>query len=114
MTTQQNANDFTKCGMRCTRRQQGLSFGNITAKSRSRYRNQGLTAPRSPPWIRPLRIKYEKLLLMSIPTTASLERSVKHIAPDSEFVWTIDPIDGTLPFLAGIPVFGTLAGIAPQ
>lgn len=32
-------------------------------------------------------------------------------APDSEFVWVIDPIDGTLAFLAGIPVFGTLLAL---
>jgi histidinol phosphatase-like enzyme (inositol monophosphatase family) len=30
---------------------------------------------------------------------------------DSEFVWVLDPIDGTLPFLAGIPVFGTLIAL---
>jgi len=33
------------------------------------------------------------------------------LAPDREFVWVIDPIDGTLPFLAGIPVFGTLLAL---
>jgi histidinol phosphatase-like enzyme (inositol monophosphatase family) len=32
-------------------------------------------------------------------------------AADSEFVWVIDPIDGTLPFLAGLPVFGTLLAL---
>ena len=32
-------------------------------------------------------------------------------AADSEFVWAIDPIDGTLPFLAGFPVFGTLIAL---
>ena len=32
-------------------------------------------------------------------------------APDAEFVWVLDPIDGTLPFLAGIPVFGTLIAL---
>lgn len=31
--------------------------------------------------------------------------------PDAELVWVIDPIDGTLPFLAGIPVFGTLVAL---
>ena len=31
--------------------------------------------------------------------------------PDAELVWVIDPIDGTLPFLAGIPVFGTLIAL---
>ncbi len=35
----------------------------------------------------------------------------KAYAPDSEFVWVIDPIDGTLAFLAGIPVFGTLLAL---
>jgi histidinol phosphatase-like enzyme (inositol monophosphatase family) len=32
-------------------------------------------------------------------------------SPDSEFVWVLDPIDGTLPFLAGFPVFGTLVAL---
>jgi histidinol phosphatase-like enzyme (inositol monophosphatase family) len=32
-------------------------------------------------------------------------------APDRELVWALDPIDGTLPFLAGIPVFGTLIAL---
>ncbi len=31
--------------------------------------------------------------------------------PESEHVWVLDPIDGTLPFLAGIPVFGTLIAL---
>ncbi len=35
----------------------------------------------------------------------------KAYAADSEFVWVIDPIDGTLAFLAGIPVFGTLLAL---
>ncbi len=32
-------------------------------------------------------------------------------SPGQAFVWVIDPIDGTLPFLAGIPVFGTLIAL---
>ncbi len=32
-------------------------------------------------------------------------------APDRDLVWALDPIDGTLPFLAGIPVFGTLIAL---
>ena len=31
---------------------------------------------------------------------------------DAEYVWVLDPIDGTAPFIAGIPVFGTLIGLA--
>lgn len=30
---------------------------------------------------------------------------------DKEFVWVLDPIDGTLPYLAGIPVYGTLIAL---
>ena len=30
---------------------------------------------------------------------------------DSEFVWVLDPIDGTAPFIAGMPVFGTLIAL---
>lgn len=31
---------------------------------------------------------------------------------DAEHVWVLDPIDGTAPFIAGIPVYGTLIGLA--
>lgn len=30
---------------------------------------------------------------------------------DRDFVWVIDPIDGTKPFIGGIPVFGTLIAL---
>ncbi len=30
---------------------------------------------------------------------------------DKEFVWTVDPIDGTRSFVRGIPLFGTLLGL---
>ena len=32
--------------------------------------------------------------------------------PDAELVWVLDPIDGTAPFIAGVPVFGTLIALA--
>lgn len=31
--------------------------------------------------------------------------------PDRDFVWTIDPIDGTRSFVRGIPLFGTLVAL---
>ncbi len=31
---------------------------------------------------------------------------------DAEYVWVLDPIDGTAPFIAGLPVYGTLIGLA--
>ncbi len=31
--------------------------------------------------------------------------------PDAEFVWVIDPIDGTKSFITGVPLFGTLIAL---
>jgi myo-inositol-1(or 4)-monophosphatase len=31
--------------------------------------------------------------------------------PDAEFVWVLDPIDGTRAFISGLPVWGTLIGV---
>ena len=30
---------------------------------------------------------------------------------NAEFVWVLDPIDGTKAFVAGLPVFGTMIGL---
>jgi histidinol-phosphatase len=34
--------------------------------------------------------------------------------PDAEYVWVLDPIDGTRAFIAGLPVWGTLIGLLHQ
>jgi myo-inositol-1(or 4)-monophosphatase len=34
--------------------------------------------------------------------------------PDAEFVWVLDPIDGTKSFVTGVPLFGTLIGLLHQ
>jgi inositol-phosphate phosphatase/L-galactose 1-phosphate phosphatase/histidinol-phosphatase len=34
--------------------------------------------------------------------------------PDAEFVWVLDPIDGTKSFISGVPMFGTLIGLLHQ
>ncbi|CEJ14604.1 Histidinol-phosphatase [bacterium YEK0313] len=34
--------------------------------------------------------------------------------PEAEHVWVLDPIDGTRAFIAGIPVWGTLIGLASK
>jgi inositol-phosphate phosphatase/L-galactose 1-phosphate phosphatase/histidinol-phosphatase len=33
------------------------------------------------------------------------------VAPDAEYVWVFDPIDGTRSFISGIPLFGTLIAL---
>ena len=52
-----------------------------------------------------------KIITAEHPDHGIIGEERKAYAPDSEFVWAIDPIDGTLPFLAGIPVFGTLLAL---
>lgn len=34
------------------------------------------------------------------------------VRADAEYIWYLDPIDGTKAFIAGVPVFGTLIGLA--
>jgi len=34
-----------------------------------------------------------------------------NIRTDAEYVWVLDPIDGTISFAAGVPLFGTLIGL---
>jgi len=34
------------------------------------------------------------------------------VREDAEFVWTLDPIDGTKSFISGVPLFGTLIALA--
>lgn len=34
--------------------------------------------------------------------------------PEAEFVWILDPIDGTKSFIAGVPLFGVLIGLLHQ
>jgi len=34
------------------------------------------------------------------------------VRQDAEYIWYLDPIDGTKSFIAGVPLFGTLIGLA--
>lgn len=52
-----------------------------------------------------------QLISARFPDHGVLGEERQATAPDAEFKWIIDPIDGTLPFLAGIPVFGTLIAL---
>ena len=45
------------------------------------------------------------------PATAILGEEFGSEQTDSEYVWVIDPIDGTRSFISGIPLWGTLIGL---
>ena len=48
------------------------------------------------------------------PEHGILGEELGHKNPNAEFVWVLDPIDGTAPFIAGIPVYGSLIALAWQ
>ncbi|MBL4873760.1 MAG: inositol monophosphatase [Rhodobacteraceae bacterium] len=56
--------------------------------------------------------KLREMIEETYPTHGILGEEFDNINVDAEFVWVLDPIDGTAPFIAGIPVYGTLIALA--
>src|SRR3989338_5119797 len=58
----------------------------------------------------------EKIIISAIrkrdPDHGIISEESAHHRPDAEYVWIIDPIDGTLNFSTGIPLFGTMVALA--
>ena len=52
-----------------------------------------------------------KLLQQSFPGFGILGEELGEESAGAQFVWTIDPIDGTRSFVRGIPLWGTLLGL---
>ncbi len=55
--------------------------------------------------------RLRELILEAYPDHGIVGEERGATAADNEFVWVIDPIDGTLPFLAGFPVYGALIAL---
>jgi fructose-1,6-bisphosphatase/inositol monophosphatase family enzyme/energy-coupling factor transporter ATP-binding protein EcfA2 len=53
-----------------------------------------------------------EMIADAFPTHGKLGEEFENTNVGAEFVWVLDPIDGTAPFVAGIPVFGSLIGLA--
>lgn len=56
--------------------------------------------------------RMREMIADAFPDHGILGEEFTNINLDAEFVWVLDPIDGTAPFIAGIPVYGTLIGLA--
>lgn len=56
--------------------------------------------------------KLRELILKTYPSHGILGEEFGNVNIDAEFVWVLDPIDGTAAFIAGIPVYGTLISLA--
>ncbi len=50
-------------------------------------------------------------LSQAFPEHGILGEEFGHDSKESEYLWTVDPIDGTLSFVRGIPLFGTLLAL---
>ena len=55
-----------------------------------------------------------KLINKKFPSHGIIGEELGSENEDSEFVWVLDPIDGTKAFVAGLPVFGTMIGLLKQ
>ena len=56
-------------------------------------------------------LKIRDLINKAYPKHGILGEEFKDVNPDSEFKWVIDPIDGTMSFIAGHKDFGTLIAL---
>lgn len=52
------------------------------------------------------------IILETYPDHGILGEEFENLNLDADYVWVLDPIDGTAAFVAGIPVYGTLIGLA--
>lgn len=56
-------------------------------------------------------IAMRRLIADTFPTHGIVGEEFGAEREDSEFVWVLDPIDGTRAFMAGLPLWGTLIGL---
>ena len=58
-----------------------------------------------------LELILRNLIRNKYPDHGIMGEELESINPNAEFTWLLDPIDGTLAFLTGIPVFTTLISL---
>ncbi|MBT6534478.1 MAG: inositol monophosphatase, partial [Marinovum sp.] len=56
--------------------------------------------------------KLREIIISQYPDHGIYGEEFENINIDAEYVWVLDPIDGTAAFVAGIPVYGTLIALA--
>lgn len=61
---------------------------------------------------RAIEVRMRDLILATFPAHGIVGEEFGAERFDAEFVWVIDPIDGTKQFISGVPVYGTLIGLA--
>jgi len=59
-----------------------------------------------------IELKLREMIAGAFPEHGILGEEFDPVNPGADLAWVLDPIDGTAPFIAGIPVYGTLIGLA--
>jgi myo-inositol-1(or 4)-monophosphatase len=52
-----------------------------------------------------------RLIAQTFPAHGVVGEEYGHDRPEAEYVWVLDPIDGTKSFISGLPTWGTLIGL---
>jgi inositol-phosphate phosphatase/L-galactose 1-phosphate phosphatase/histidinol-phosphatase len=52
------------------------------------------------------------LIEARFPSHGIIGEELGRVRSEAEFIWTLDPIDGTKSFISGVPLFGTLIALA--
>ncbi len=55
--------------------------------------------------------KMRTMIMQQFPEHGILGEELGTYQPDAEFLWVLDPIDGTKSFICGVPLFGTLVAL---
>jgi len=100
-------------------------FLNLAEKLADKSRAMLLEARKAPPQVeikadasyvtstdKAVETALREMIMQRFPAHGILGEEFESLNTDAEFVWVLDPIDGTAPFIAGIPVYGTLIGLA--
>ena len=61
-----------------------------------------------------IELRLRELIAQRYPSHGVLGEEHGASGTQSDVVWVLDPIDGTAPFIAGVPVFGTLISLAVE
>ena len=61
---------------------------------------------------RAVEIRLREMIAARHPTHGIVGEEFGGDRPEADHVWVLDPIDGTKAFMAGLPVYGTLIGLA--
>src|ERR1700731_4235218 len=52
-----------------------------------------------------------RLIAQTFPAHGVIGEEYGHDRPEADYVWVLDPIDGTKSFVSGLPTWGTLIGL---